>query len=213
MTFFSKLFSSKNTAKQPHTAGSGEFPTSDTTVQDLHDSIDKPQIQLNTMTEPTQENVHFKELFMESTPPTPAAKRSEKGPRRLVEFLAQNFHGMGVKDGFEYHSSEALTMAKSKIKADFYFIIDQAIDEKLTNRLEFKNKLVDVAMLPEISHKIENTLTELELSIENLNRQKELSVDNEGWVMTSLHAYHQGFMLGINDWLAGEELLNSIKNL
>lgn len=214
MTFLSKLFSSKLNTQRSHELGGGKYPNSGTTLQVENAFIDNPLIEQTTMTETTtQQNPYFKELFVDTTPPTPGVKNSDKEPRRLVNFLAQNFHSMGVKDGFEYHSSEALSTAKSKIKADFYFIIDQAIDEKLSRRLECKNKLVDVAMLPEVSFKLENTLTELELAIEKLHTQKELSVDNEGWIMKALHAYHQGFMLGINDWLAGEDLLNSIKNL
>ncbi len=60
---------------------------------------------------------------------------------------------------------------------------------------------------------LENTIEELNASLDLLQKQKELSSENKGWVMNAVHSYHQGFIQGLNDYIIGENLLNSIKNI
>lgn len=65
----------------------------------------------------------------------------------------------------------------------------------------------------ETKRNLELTIEELNSSIALLQKQKELSAENEGWVMNAIHSYHQGFVQGLSDYIAGENLLNSIKNI
>lgn len=77
-----------------------------------------------------------------------------------------------------------------------------------------KNIIVDVTKISdEARQKLENVIEELNASLNTLQKQKELSAENEGWVMSAIHSYHQGFVQGLNDYIAGENLLNSIKNI
>jgi len=154
------------------------------------------------------------DLFVDNQPPQNEIINSEQIPNKLNQFLKRDYLSIGFNDGYEYHSNETLDSGKRRIKADFLLIMDQSIEEKQIERLKTKNLLVDVQKVSEdASKKLENMIEELNLSINSLQRQKELSIDNEGWVMTAIHSYHFGFRKGIDDFIAGEELLNSIKNI
>jgi hypothetical protein len=119
---------------------------------------------------------------------------------------------MGINDGYEYHSLETLETGKKKIRAEFQLIVDQCIQEKFASRLQMRNLIVDVSKVSDDARqKLENTVEELNSSLALLEKQKELSAENEGWVMNAIHSYHQGFVQGLNDYIAGENLLNSIK--
>lgn len=154
------------------------------------------------------------ELFVDNQPPQVEQPSSEQVTNRINLFLQRDYLSMGFNDGYEYHSNETLESGKKKIKAEFLLIIDKSIEEKQLERLKIKNLLVDVSKVSEdASMKLENTIDELNISLNTLQKQKVLSVDNEGWVMSVIHAYHLGFKRGTDDFIAGEELLNSIKNI
>jgi predicted alpha/beta hydrolase family esterase len=88
------------------------------------------------------------------------------------------------------------------------------IEEKSERRLQLRMMLVNIERISdETSRNLELTVAELNDSIALLKTQKELSAENEGWVMNAIHGYHQGFVQGLNDYVAGENLLNSIKNI
>lgn len=153
------------------------------------------------------------ELFIDNEAPQPE-KHVEQPQSRVASFLNRDCRSVGIHDGYEYHSQETLEAAKKKIRAEFQLIIDQSIQEKLVNRLQMKNMMVDVNKISDDARqKLENTIEELDASLAILQSQKELSAENEGWVMNAIHTYQQGFVQGLNDWLAGEHLLNSIKNI
>ena len=153
------------------------------------------------------------ELFIDNEAPKPE-QRVEQAQSRVAAFLNRDCHSIGIHDGYEYHSQETLETAKKKIRAEFQLIIDQSIQEKLVNRLQMKNMIVDVNKVSDDARqKLENTIEELDASLAILQSQKGLSAENEGWVMNAIHTYQQGFVQGLNDWLAGEHLLNSIKNI
>jgi len=160
------------------------------------------------------ENIPPAELFIDNQPPQFETKSSEQSTNRINSFLKRDYLSMGFNDGYEYHSNETLESGKKKIKAEFLLIMDQSIEEKQLDRLKTKNLLIDVSKVSEdASKKLENTIEELNISLNTLQKQKALSVDNEGWVMTAIHSYHLGFKRGTDDFIAGEELLNSIKNI
>lgn len=153
------------------------------------------------------------ELFIDNNPPRPR-EIDEQVQSKVTIFLSRNYHSIGINDGYEYHSHETLEMAKRKLKAEFQLTIDQSIQEKLASRLQLKNIVVDVNRISdEANQKLENIIEELNTSLAILQKQKELSAESEGWVMNAIHSYHQGFVQGLNDWLAGEHLLASIKNI
>jgi hypothetical protein len=153
------------------------------------------------------------DLFIDNEAPQ-SEQVVEQSQSKVTEFLKRNWNMAGTNDGYEYHSQETLETAKKKIRAEFQLIIDQSIQEKFASRLQLKNMIVDVNKISEDARqKLENTVEELNSSLSILQRQKELSAENEGWAMNAVHSYHQGFIQGLNDWLAGEQLLNSIKNI
>lgn len=153
------------------------------------------------------------DLFIDNEAPQPLPT-VEQPQSRVNVFLSRNYHSIGIHDGHEYHSQETLGTAQKKIRAEFQLIIDQAIQEKLASRLQLKNMIVDVNKISDDARqKLENTIEELEVSLSILKSQKELSAENEGWVMNAIHSYQQGFIQGLNDWLASEYLINSIKNI
>ena len=160
------------------------------------------------------ENIPPAELFIDNNPPATQTKTEEYSTNKISRFLNRDYFTLGFNDGYEYHSNETLESGNKKIKADFLLILDQSTEEKQLERLKTKNLLVDVREVSvDASQKLENTIEELNFSINTLQKQKELSCDNEGWVMTAIHSYNMGFKQGTDDFIAGEELLNSIRNI
>lgn len=153
------------------------------------------------------------ELFIENEMPKTETRNVEESKNKIIAFLNRDFHAIGIAEGYEYHSNESFESGKKKIRAEFQLLVDQAIEEKKGRILKLRNLLVDISRISEdVKFQLENTIEEIKASVESLQQQKELSVENEGWVMNALHPYQQGFVQGLNNYIAGEELLNSINN-
>ena len=160
------------------------------------------------------ENIPPMDIFIDNEVPQPERQLTEETKSKITLFLERNYHSMGINDGYEYHSQETLETGKKKIRAEFQLIVDQAIQEKSERRLQLRMLIVNVEKIAEETKRnLELTIEELNSSIALLQKQKELSAENEGWVMNAIHSYHQGFVQGLSDYIAGENLLNSIKNI
>lgn len=159
------------------------------------------------------ENIPSLDLFIDNEVPKAEPQPAAETKSKITLFLERNYHSMGTNDGFEYHSFETLETGKKKIRAEFQLIIDKMIQEKSERRLQLKMMIINVEKIAdETRRNLELTIDELNTSISLLQKQKELSPDNEGWVMNAIHSYHQGFVQGLNAYIASENLLNSIKN-
>lgn len=192
MTFFNKLFR-KN---QSH----------DTVQQD---SKGIPSVQTSSTADFDPEGTPLHELFVDHDAPFKGRSTVASQPRNIIkDFIQKDYRQMGYKDGFEYHTERELQNGIRKIKADYLLVIDQAIDEKNSLLVKFKNKAYDVGGL-DVSKKIQNEIIRCEDLLEDLKAQKELSVDDEGWVATAIHSYRRGFVSGLNDWHEGDLLLES----
>ncbi len=168
---------------------------------------------LETFEEP-KTNIPAMDLFIDNEPPVKETPLKSSSQSNISNFLDRNYRSMGINDGYEYHSSETLEIGKKKIRSEFQLIIDQMMQEKSENRLQMRMMLVNVERISiETTRNLDLTIEELNASIALLEKQKELSAENEGWVMSAIHGYHQGFVQGLNDYIAGENLLNSIKNI
>jgi len=169
---------------------------------------------VTTVVEAQPENIPPVDLFIDNEPPHgDQQKIGSESKSKISTFLERNYHSIGINDGYEYHSFETLETGKKKIRSEFQLIIDQMIQEKSERRLQLKMMIVNVEKIAdETRRNLELTIDELNTSIELLYKQKELSSENEGWVMNAIHSYHQGFVQGLNDFIASENLLNSIKN-
>jgi hypothetical protein len=164
--------------------------------------------------EEAKTNIPTMDLFIDNETPIKETPLKSASQSNISNFLDRNYKSMGINDGYEYHSSETLEIGKRKIRAEFQLIIDQMIQEKSERRLHLRMMLVNVELISdETARNLGLTVEELNASIALLERQKELSAENEGWVMNAIHGYHQGFVQGLNDFIAGENLLNSIKNI
>lgn len=153
------------------------------------------------------------DLFIDSNEPTKTSKIEVTSGNRINLFLNRNFLTLGINDGFEYHSFDTFVKVKSKILAEFQLIMDQDIQSKKERLLELRHLIIDVKDLSESAKlKLELTIEELNASLMLLQSQKELAALEEGWVMNAIHAYHQGFTQGVNDYIEGEQFLNSVKN-
>ncbi len=169
---------------------------------------------LTTVVETQAENIPPVDLFIDNEAPQPEQQAAAETQSKITIFLNRNYHSIGTNDGYEYHSQETLEVGKKKIKAEFQLIVDQAIQEKFGSRLQMKNMIAHVGQIADTTRQtLENTIEELNSSLALLQKQKELSSENEGWVMNAIHSYHQGFIQGLNDYIIGENLLNSIKNI
>lgn len=170
--------------------------------------------QATSVVESQPENTPPIDLFIDREPPQGEQQKiASESKSKISAFLERNYLSIGINDGYEYHSFETLENGKKKIRAEFQLIIDQIIQEKSERRLQLKMMIVNVEKIAdETRRNLELTIDELNTSIELLYKQKELSSENEGWVMIAIHSYHQGFVQGLNDFIASENLLNSIKN-
>ena len=154
------------------------------------------------------------DLFIEKEKPQPVRIENNATPNRINTFLNHNYYSLGISEGFEHHSKETLEIGMQKLKAEFQLIIDQAIQEKSIKRLEITNLIIHVGPISETTRiALENTVEEINTSLVTLKLQQELCTDNKGWVMNVIHSYHRGYIQGINDFINGEDFLNSIKNI
>ena len=169
---------------------------------------------LSKASEAQVETIPPADLFIDNEEPQSLYQLAAEPQSKISVFLSRNYHSIGTSDGYEYHSQESLEVGKDKIKAEFQLILDQAIQEKLGSRLQMKHMIVYVGKIADTTRQtLENTIEELNASLDLLQKQKELSSENKGWVMNAVHSYHQGFIQGLNDYIIGENLLNSIKNI
>ena len=189
-------------------------------IEKLFGGRAKTENPVTTITDPQltvadqPENIPPMDIFIDNEVPQPERQLTEETKSKITLFLERNYHSMGINDGYEYHSHETLEMGKKKIRAEFQLIIDQTIQEKSERRLQLRMLIVNVEKIAEETKRnLELTIEELNSSIALLQKQKELSAENEGWVMNAIHSYHQGFVQGLSDYIAGENLLNSIKNI
>jgi hypothetical protein len=151
-----------------------------------------------------------KDLFIDSEMPSVQLKSVSK----ISAFLARNFHVIGMRDGYGYHSSENLTIGKRKIGAEFRLLLDQEIQDQENKQLRLENLIVDVSLISDLTlQKLQNTVTNIKSSINLLQVQKELSTEEEGWVMNAVYGYKQGYSQGLMDYIDSESLLNSINNI
>ncbi len=138
---------------------------------------------------------------------------TQEHKNNVVSFLGKNFNVMGISDGFEYHTFDLLEIGKKKILTEFQLTLDIEIQHKIDSLLKMKHLLVDVKEISAAAkEKLELTIEELNASVQLLQTQQELSALEEGWVMNAIHAYHQGFIQGLNDYIEGEQFLHSVKN-
>jgi hypothetical protein len=174
----------------------------------------KPEIPSSFLVDPQVTKVPPFDLFVDNDPPQPAKSQSDEGGTKLSQFLGIDFYTIGVRAGYEYHSEDTIALGKRKICADFRLIIDKIIQEKNEQVLKIKNHIISVGTIHEATTaQLKNTLEDLNSSIDLLNKQKELSNELEGWVMSAIYSYHQGFVQGVSDYFASELLIGSIKNL
>jgi hypothetical protein len=211
MTFLNKIFNRSEALNTEQLPVAEHVPEQDGYPMEINHS---PENLEKNMTNSINEL--SEDLFVDSTVPLSKHQTDHTGKAgnsTLSSFFAKDYRFMGQNDGFEFHTFETLSVAKSKIKSDFVFCVDQAIEERKSQKLEILNTLVKIGDLPEIKNLLTNQLQDLEERIATLKEQKELSVDNEGWVMKAIHAYHLGFVQGLNDWLASEGLLLPVSNI
>lgn len=160
------------------------------------------------------EHLPLAELFIDNEIPQPEQHVAMETHNKITVFLNRNYLSIGANDGYEYHTQETLDVGKKKIRSEFQLIIDQSIQEKIGIRLQTKNMIAHIGQISDATiQTLQNTIEELNSSLLLLQNQKELSAENEGWVMNAIYSYHQGFIHGLNDYISGEKLLNSIKNI
>lgn len=152
-------------------------------------------------------------LFTESA--APEYQNATAEPKTIVnDFLDQDFATTGARDGFNFHSNEILVARKKEIKSRFSLAIDQAIQDKRQSRLKIENLQVEMAGISdEMEDKLANTIREMDHTLETLRQQKGLASMDEGWVMTCLRKYHNGFLQGMRDYIESESLFGSTKIL
>ena len=165
--------------------------------------------QQDTIVEDELGNPPSFDLFVDPEPPKSVQQMNSK-ESGIKAFLGRNYHSMGVNDGYEYHTQETLETGKRKIRSDFQFVIDQELDILNQKRLQMRTLLISVSKISEeAKQNMDLLIDELNSSLDTLKMQKELSVENEGWVMSAIHGYHQGFIQGLNGYISDEQLLNS----
>lgn len=149
------------------------------------------------------------DLFIDRTPPSPNGMVTAQ--RSIVsDFMDEDFFTAGAGDGYNFHSTEILEARKKEIRSRFLYMIDQAIGEKKSKRLNLQNLLIDIeAISTEMKERVKNTINELEDVIDTLSIQKELSGIDEGWVIGPVRKYHLGFLQGMKDYVDTEVLIGS----
>jgi hypothetical protein len=146
-------------------------------------------------------------LFVDEVPPVKEETVSES-KSRVAQFLNKDFHGVGLSDGYDYHSREAMDTAIRKIRSGFQMAVDQQIAIFAERRLQARNIIISIGDIsPETRQNLDLVVDEMNQHIRQLEQQKAFSADNEGWVMNAIYAYQQGFTQGLNDWLMKENFM------
>lgn len=153
-------------------------------------------------------HIPSKELFTDNSilEEHEATKRINSDPINV--FLGKNYYDIGVREGFSIHSNEAAQSRKQAIKSDFRNLLTQLINQNKEDILRLTNSAVEVADLSlELKEKLENKIEFLNHQIEKYNQQMELSSQDEGFIMSAIHNYHQGFLSGMRSYMEMEKLI------
>lgn len=151
------------------------------------------------------------DLFIDTSVPANESIDEDNSPQRLLnQFLEKDYLQQGQQDGFHYHSNEFSEIRKKTFRSEFRNLIDQVIEVHKQSVLDLEVSLIEVAELSkETANKIINRIHFINDQINFLNQQKKLSVENEGWIMSCINSYHQGFISGVSAYLDMSNLLKS----
>ncbi|MDW8273602.1 MAG: hypothetical protein RMJ53_05160 [Chitinophagales bacterium] len=140
----------------------------DSSSKNEHLSAETFAPQATSVVESLPENTPPIDLFIDREPSQGDQQETvSQSKSKISAFLERDFHSIGVKDGFEYHSFETLETGKKKIRAEFQLIIDQMIQEILERRLQLKMMIVNVEKIAdETRRNLEFTIDELNSSLE-----------------------------------------------
>lgn len=159
-----------------------------------------------------QEPVISKSTFVDEEKPSNYDFISEMQEVILKTYLKEDFKSKGIRDGFEYHSTNVLEISKQKIRAEFRFLLDKTIETLNQRVLDLKMTYTEIkALSTELEDKTRASIMANEKSIEELKYQKALSASDEGWVMKLIYNYEIGYIHGTNTYIEGENFLKSIK--
>lgn len=150
-----------------------------------------------------------KDLFIDDSHPNEQRVLKKFNSELISDYLNQDYHQIGIQEGFSMHSNEAAESRKQLIKSNFRNLLNQIIDKNREDILKLSNSLIEVSELSkELKEKLENKITFLKSEIDDLDLQKQLSAENEGLVMSAIHNYHQGFLSGLRSYFEMEKIIN-----
>jgi hypothetical protein len=142
------------------------------------------------------------DLFIDNETPGAATDNQVLAGSDISRFLDRDFRSQGLREGYHAHNNEWLTTAVRQIKSEFRLEADRVIDGKKAERQQMEDLRIETEGVSEISRKrLEAKISQLDRDIVDLEQQKKLSADDEGWVMTAIHQYLQGFTEGMQLYL------------
>lgn len=141
-------------------------------------------------------------LFVENEPPV-----QESGPKPvnrktiLSRFLEEDYFNMGLRNGYARHSDTLFEITIRSLKARFRHCIDlqqQELNDRL-HKLDLQLQTLG-ELAGELTGSLNLTRKRILTDLDRLEKEKELSAVDEGLVMTAIHAYHEGYILGVETY-------------
>ena len=153
-------------------------------------------------------------LFVDDNKPNNPFPDDVRLEASLQNYLKEDHRSKGMNDGFDHHSKIVLEISKQKMKAEFRFFLDKAIEALNQRILDLKGTYVEVKDLsPDLKEKIEISIDANQKRVAELTYEKELSASDEGWVMKLIYNYEIGFIHGTNTYIEGEDFLKAIQSI
>jgi len=188
------------------------FKWNKTEEQDLKESngITENQTSSNVVALPLPvDQVDQKESTLDL--PQPSKLNPIKGLMSAPElkvFFDENYFGLGVHNGSNYQTQEALELGKRSLISKFQNTLSELVENKQAKISKLQNQMVAIdGISPSMTQQLKLACEHLEREIKLLAEQIELANQQKGWVLEAINRYQLGYIKGLNDAIEFENLI------
>lgn len=126
----------------------------------------------------------------------------------ITEFFNENYFGLGVHNGSNYQTQEALELGKRSLISKFQNTLSELIENKQAKINKLQNQMVAIdGISPSMTQQLKLTSEHLDREIKLLTEQIELAHQQKGWVLEAINRYQLGYIKGLNDAIEFENLI------
>lgn len=135
-----------------------------------------------------------------NTVATPIQSKGLMGEPELVNFLSENYFGLGVHNGAHFKTQESLQLGRESLISRFQNALTSLLWRKQERINKLQSELIAVEGLsPSISNQLKLACEHLECETAELRRQIGIAGEGKGWVLESLNRYQIGYFKGLRE--------------